>query len=209
VTLLACRTVWDSPRGLVERLGLVRRHLSAGLLHASSAGQGLPALRGWLGRVEVPEDLSPGGFLPLELDASPATTDRRREFLAALTEDRRWMEKRWEALCAADGPPEERDLPPSAVRASLRGIVARAEAHRIRPVFVLLPPAQTRRREMLAARAGGILPNLIDLEAPRSFPDFHRKLSLRQDENHLNRTGAELLTIELARAFRELVGGRS
>jgi hypothetical protein len=204
VTWLACRTVWSSPRGTLERLGLVRRHLYEGLLRASAAGEGLPALRAALGRVDAPDDETPGGYLPLELDAGPTSKERRRAFLEELTRNRAWLDQRLEGLREADSPPTAADLPPDAVQEALRGLVAHARARSVETVFVLLPPSDRRRREMLAARELGILPNLIDLEAPLAYPEFHRQLSLLQDENHLNAEGAGRMTVELARAFLAL-----
>jgi hypothetical protein len=209
ITWLACRTVWSSPRGTLERLGLVRRHVSEGLLHTTAAGEAIPALRAVLGRVDAPDDETPGGYLPLELDARPTSKERRREFLAELTQNRAWLDERLQGLREADSPPTEADLPPGAVQEALRDLVALARARGVEAVFVLLPPSDRRRREMLAARALGILPNLIDLEAPLAYPEFHRQLSLLQDQNHLNADGAARMTVELARAFRELREGSS
>ncbi len=209
VTWIACRTVWDSPRSLLEKLALVRRHLLEGALHVTSQGEGLPAALALLDRVRAPEDGTPGGFLPLELDPSPGTVERRREFLEELTRNRAWLDERWRDLCASDALPTEADLPSPAAQEALRNLVTNARARGVEPVFVLLPPSDRRRREMLAARERGILPNLIDLESPESYPEFHRQLSLRYDEHHLNQAGAARLTSLLARSFRELPGGDS
>lgn len=185
-----CRTVLASDRAPRRKLDELSAHLLELGYNVSNANTGVPALAALLGLAGVPEDSTPGGFLPLDLDRNPSSMRRRDELLHELAADPKYLEKQVEERL---GAPAKEALPAAVVDA-VRAFVGRMRARGVEPVFILLPPAKERSDAWHEAQRRGILTELFAYDDPEAYPRFYLDQAIRFDVNHLNKKGANELT---------------
>ncbi|HED66640.1 MAG TPA: hypothetical protein ENJ09_13920 [Planctomycetes bacterium] len=203
LTWLALRRVWRRDEPLAEKLRETRGHLFQFGCSFANVGTASALSDLLFGGPGPEEDRTPGGYLPLEKDPSETVTDRRRAFLEALNENRSLLEERVAELEA-----EPRSVEPDALFADtlarLEGIAREAG---VELVFVVLPPVEHRRPELVGAKERGCIEHLADLSDPAEHPDFYLKLAERFDENHLKKNGAARLTKLVAAAVASVLEG--
>lgn len=186
-----------STRPLATRLGEVWGHLAQGLLHQARVGTALPFFRHLFGWRDVIEDISAGGFFPLELHPNRDALERREALLGKLEQEPDWLTKRV-ARAEARGTVEPW------VRAELEALVERGEKQGVRVSFMVWPPSAS---DYFSFGALGADPALARVFAfsPRDFGALYSDPALRYDVNHLNWEGSRRLTASLVQQFAAYV----
>jgi len=198
LTSLAVRRVLRSDRSPAQKEREIRAHLLQLSCAYLNVGTGRAVGAALLGTEEVGEDLSGAGYVPL---GGEDTIDRRREFLDEVDADRELLQRRAEELRAEP----RRAVPDDLLRRTLAHLVERTRSGGVEPIFVVLPPLDTRLPEVVGAHEEGVLPNLLHYADPDAHPDFYLDFRELFDKNHLDRDAATRFTQLLADDFAEVV----
>ena len=209
-TALACAAVWtdsDWRATTPERIAQVWLQttiFARCLLHLGAGPPLVEKMRKWTSRHTDPgtpprEITGPDadGFVPL-----PHTLGQGQPGVAKTggsTPDLQAFENSVANLRTANPAPAPNPLALSVLRDQMNRCVADLERDGIRPFF-FIGPGTAREAVFLGLRADRTLPVLFAFNDPDAHPDLYA-LDVRADRNHLNATGAERLSRQLAQAI--------
>jgi hypothetical protein len=183
----------------LEKLRLAWLHLRHAAWRASSFGRAERAIGLRSAELDAFDAAvaAAGGFEALDARPDPATLQMRSKFLARIPGYLASLED-------VDRRNRVPALAPPGLAAAVRDQTAWLRAQGLEPIY-LVPPLPWPAPELLAIAREPGAPAVVALNSPGRFPELFDP-EHRWDPTHVNRAGAELLSIRLAAALAPLVG---